>query len=211
MSSRYVVVLTLRESKPSYKFVSVYTVPSKWLVSECLRFPWSRDVKGSMLAVMIRLGSTAPSPQLERDQFAFKVLGRFNTFDAAEKYVEDNLSASEPLARGPSMSVDTVKVNTTLLYSISNNLFGKALFPDNIAWTGASLNGPNTRTAFSKFENLFKWSHNMMLLYDKDITLVKNFYQIQIRRRMKNCLVADQRVACMRRRRSEAKRVPVNQ
>lgn len=132
MSSRYVVVLTLRESKPSYKFVSVYTVPSKWLVSECLRFPWSRDVKGSMLAVMIRLGSTAPSPQLERDQFAFKVLGRFNTFDAAEKYVEDNLSASEPLARGPSMSVDTVKVNTTLLYSISNNLFGKALFPDNI-------------------------------------------------------------------------------
>lgn len=81
---------------------------------------------------------------------------------------------------------DKGKNNRTLMYTIANQLFGCNLFGDKITWTGNSPSGKRVR--FANFDNLFSWTHSIMLRYDNTITLgaVKEFYQLRICKPAKN-------------------------
>lgn len=69
------------------------------------------------------------------------------------------------------------KITRTLLYTITNRMFSKRLFAEEITWTGKSPFGDKLR--FSNFENIFKWYHDVLLQFDSKITLefVMDFFQ----------------------------------
>lgn len=69
------------------------------------------------------------------------------------------------------------KITRTLLYTITNRMFSKRLFAEEITWTGKSAFGDKFR--FSHCDNIFKWYHDVLMQFDANISLefVMDFFQ----------------------------------